>query len=489
MGSANTTFAQATSEDPTQSGEEVVSPRIVNGVYTSDYPSTGLLLHGSSAGSADAICTGTLIGCRTVLTAEHCVDASVAASSIHVFFQHAGVFGVSSIRRHPTADLAVLRLSSEVTGIAPSPINEASNPAFGTQGEIVGFGRTYSESYNSGLKRMGRVVTESCAGHPTPGVNDTTHVCWAFEAPIGDPGDDSNTCYGDSGGPLFVNGSGHEKVVGSQDVVAGVTESGSNNTCWVADWSYDTSVFQHRQWIAQQGGTDLDRSFCGNIAQVGELGKSWYTGFSGYLSSGKTQARFTVDSLSVDKVLRVALNADKDADFDLYVKFGSAPTRASYDCRQYGANSFGVCEIQNPQEGTWHILADRYTGSGNFQVTATGLGESEHTQIANPMYAGYRVDWCKNWASDCGGPAAEAYCDAKYGTSSIASAWKKAVNIGASAPTRTIGDGRICDQAYCDGFESITCTQPCGSGYASALLIVPAVVVRKRLRNRRKQSE
>ena len=69
----------------------------------------------------------------------------------------------------------------------------------------------------------------------------------------------------------------------------------------------------------------------------------------------------------------------------------------------------------------------------------------------------------------------------------MAAAWKKADNIGASAPTRTIGGGEVCNEAWCDGFESITCTAPCGSGYASALLVVPAVAVRKRLRNRRNQ--
>jgi hypothetical protein len=483
--SANSAFAETSSEDPTQQ-EEPFSPFIVNGLFTSAYPSTALLLLGSSAGSADMLCTGTLIGCETVLTAAHCVDGSTTANDVHVFFQHAGTFGVSNITIHPNysfpvADLAVLQLSSPVTGIAPTSINEGAHPAFGTAATIVGFGRTGGTNQEYGLKRMGEVVTNSCAGHPNSSVVNNEHVCWTYTTPIGNPGEDSSTCHGDSGGPLFTNGSGYEKVVGNENVLSGVTSGGSNNTCLQTIRPYDVDVFQYRQWIAQQGGTDLDRSFCGDMAQVGEVLKSWYTPFTGSLSAGKTQARFTVSSLSTDIVLRVALNGDDSTDFDLYVKYGSAPSLSSYDCRQFGTNSFGVCEFDEPQHGTWHILVNRHDGDGNFQVTATGLADSNHMPVADPTYAGYRVDWCKTWGTDCGKPAAEAFCDVKYGSSWFASAWKQAANIGASTPTRTLGDGSVCNQAYCDGFERITCTSPCGSGYATALVIVPAVVLRKRL--------
>ena len=43
--------------------------RIVNGTPTSDFPAVGMLI------VADKLCTATLIGCSTVLTAAHCFCA------------------------------------------------------------------------------------------------------------------------------------------------------------------------------------------------------------------------------------------------------------------------------------------------------------------------------------------------------------------------------------------------------------------------------
>src|SRR5687768_5172867 len=44
---------------------------IVNGQATTEFPTTGILLSGSSP--ATLLCSGTLIGCDRFLTAAHCV--------------------------------------------------------------------------------------------------------------------------------------------------------------------------------------------------------------------------------------------------------------------------------------------------------------------------------------------------------------------------------------------------------------------------------
>ena len=48
-------------------------------------------------------------------------------------------------------------------------------------------------------------------------------------------------------------------------------------------------------------------------------------------------------------------------DADLYVKFGSAPTTSSYDCRPYAGGNNETCNFASPQAGTWHVMLRAYT--------------------------------------------------------------------------------------------------------------------------------
>lgn len=75
-----------------------------------------------------------------------------------------------------------------------------------------------------------------------------------------------------------------------------------------------------------------------------------------------------------------------------------------------------------------------------------------------PLHQGLRVDVCRLWSQGCGQPAVDYFCELQHYTQAFA--FEIAADIGASTPTRTLEDGRICDQAYCDGFRSITCSGP-----------------------------
>src|SRR5262249_35794510 len=145
----------------------------------------------------------------------------------------------------PVGDVAVLKLATPVTGIAPTPIDTTSAPAFGAAATIVGFGRDAGAA-DYGLKRVGAVTMAPCPS----GVSNATSVCWDYTSPVGPPGTDSDTCNGDSGGPLFA-------AFQCGDTVAGTTSGGTSATCLPTDHSYDTNVFTYRSWIEAQGGADL----------------------------------------------------------------------------------------------------------------------------------------------------------------------------------------------------------------------------------------
>ena len=202
------------------------------------------------------LCSGTLVGCRTFVTAAHCVcsdaDDFLACTQtglsprerLRVFFQQAGFAQVTSVTISPdfsfgqAGDIAVLQLSEPVEGVAPSPINSLNKPTAGTGGTIVGFGRTINDATmlsDAGIKREGKVTVADC----NRVVPNSTHVCWQFL------GTDSSTCSGDSGGPLFID-------FGDGPRLAGVTSGGSNGTCEAPDRSFDTDVFVYSDWVDEQ---------------------------------------------------------------------------------------------------------------------------------------------------------------------------------------------------------------------------------------------
>jgi len=183
---------------------------IINGVVTADFPSVAELAQFGRG------CTATLIGCQTALTAAHCIcdltpaaqcnaDSDLLDVPRNLLLQSAGIVAVASVDvdptyRFPKNDLAVLHLAAPVTGIAPSPINAASKPAIGTSATIVGYGMASDGFY--GVKRRGKARLARCT---ESGITQADHDCWLFDRPIGAPGSDSTTCFGDSGGPLFTN--------------------------------------------------------------------------------------------------------------------------------------------------------------------------------------------------------------------------------------------------------------------------------------------
>ncbi len=200
---------------------------IVGGKTHTGHPSVGLLQRKSGY-----MCTATLVGQKTVLTAAHCVDLSTT----HYFIVDGDWHSVSWVKQHPsydpdnhhTNDIAIVRLSSAI-GVEPSAVSSLA-PSVGQTVTLVGFGKTAEGAADSGTKRIA--------------TNTLAHV---YATTLEVYGAGGNICNGDSGGPSFA-------TIGGQEVQVGV------HSLKLGDCGYggvDTRVDAYEDWIVQTAGGDV----------------------------------------------------------------------------------------------------------------------------------------------------------------------------------------------------------------------------------------
>ncbi|MGB1261544.1 MAG: S8 family serine peptidase, partial [Cognaticolwellia sp.] len=92
-------------------------------------------------------------------------------------------------------------------------------------------------------------------------------------------------------------------------------------------------------------------------------------------------------------------------DADLYVKFGSAPTTSSYDCRPYKNGNTESCPVTTAQAGTYHVKVIGYSAftgvnvTGSFTEPSTGGGGAtggsasvDDVSVARRAWTHYTID-------------------------------------------------------------------------------------------------
>lgn len=378
-----------------------VAAGINNGVVTSDFPSTGLYFTGFGT------CSATLIGCRTALTAAHCVCNGLPCDptpSGLVYFQHSGSYQVVDVVVDPgwisnslgRRDLALLRLGAPVAGVQPTPLNDLGRPPVGLSTLLVGFGTTSIGP--EGVKRAGLAELSDCL------LPSALSLCYDFEAPIGPAGEDSTACPGDSGGPMFVSANDRLLLAGATSGGAGLGAA----DCSAPVQGVFSDVFSARSWIQSQTAGDLGQSSCGGFPNAGEPSAPWSFA-SGVLGPGNAEDTFTLQVPPDTRRLSVTLNAEEYLfnDFDLYLRRGAPPTPQIYDCRGFDVGTLETCVLEDPAAGTWFLQARNFSGAGLFQMTATtflpatgGCVRDAETACLQGGRFEVKVDWSN--ASDSG---------------------------------------------------------------------------------------
>lgn len=105
----------------------------------------------------------------------------------------------------------------------------------------------------------------------------------------------------------------------------------------------------------------------------------------------------------------------------------------------------------------------------SFEESELEIGTGRGEQVLRPMRFNnpkirykqtdkfYRLDLCYNVDEDCGNAAAHVFC--KEHGFRIAKEFEIDWDIGDVSPTLTLGDSKICNKSYCDGYKYIDCTE------------------------------
>jgi len=206
---------------PEESASSSSGEPLVGGKADPGHPAVGMVQQIGSNGHVS--CTGTLIGPRTVLTAEHCVDGGPAAwfQLERVPASLNDVYYSKKLVLHQTLDLALVLLNDHPqdrsTPGSPRPlkpmgiVTASQGPKIGMAITLVGFGRTEHNTPADGVKRLGTNKVTIVQGDQ-----------YWFYGP-------ANVCFGDSGGPSITTAYGGDKVIGVHSLVAGTCGYGGSD--------------------------------------------------------------------------------------------------------------------------------------------------------------------------------------------------------------------------------------------------------------------
>ncbi|ENY71340.1 elastase [Aeromonas diversa CDC 2478-85] len=143
----------------------------------------------------------------------------------------------------------------------------------------------------------------------------------------------------------------------------------ANRLYWGANATFDSGACGVTKAATDLGYsvTDVASAFqavgvnasCGTPPQPGNVLQNGVpvTGLTG--ASG-TQLNYTMTVPAGVSAVTFAISGGS-GDADLYVKYGSAPTSTSYDCRPYKGGNAETCTMNAPKAGTWYVQVKGYS--------------------------------------------------------------------------------------------------------------------------------
>jgi secreted trypsin-like serine protease len=310
-------------------------------------------------------CGGSILGASWVLTAQHCVadgssDMRVVAATTRMSQQAAGqIRTIDAVARFPGfADPTVGKDVSLVHLATPLDLSGANAKAIA----IV----TAADA-SAGATNPGVVATVTGWGTTSEGAQSTSDVLRTVDVPIvsnatatqeygmtisadqlpaGLTAGGKDSCQGDSGGPITVSVGGVRKLAGAVSWGNGCAEPN-----FVGLYARVSSF-----------ATYLSQRISGGLTTLSSL-----TNLSGARNS------FTHRSVTVPsgaRFLSVVVRGGT-GDADLYVRQGSQPTTATFNCRPFLNGNSEFCTIDSPAAGTWFFSLRGFSAYSGASITVT----------------------------------------------------------------------------------------------------------------------